>query len=94
MGITKQRIKKIEQALDIGKDKTKEPLIFVINNLDDWDEKTKRDFINRKIKQAKKKRGYDLSPSQFILVDKKATEEAFKRVKELEKEKALQRVKS
>ncbi|PJE72781.1 MAG: hypothetical protein COV00_03520 [Candidatus Tagabacteria bacterium CG10_big_fil_rev_8_21_14_0_10_40_13] len=94
MAITKQRIKKIEQVLDIDKGKTKEPLIFAIKNLDDWDEKAKRDFINRKIKQVKKKGGYNLLPSQFILVDKKMTEEAWERVKKLEKEKALQRVKS
>lgn len=79
MAITKQRIKKIEEALGVNEEK--EIRIILVSKMGEkMDEKAKRDFINRKIKEIKKKGEY--SPlAHYIMVDKDEAEKADQRIK-------------
>lgn len=88
MAITKQRIKKIEEALGVNEER--ELRIILISKMGEkMDEGAKRDFINCKIKEIKKKGGYHLLP-HIIILEKEEVEKARQRVKaKLNKKAAL-----
>lgn len=83
MAITKQRIKKLEEALGVNEER--EIRIILISKMGEkMDEKAKREFINREIKKIKEKGGYHLLP-HYILLDKDEWEKSKQRVKSLKK---------
>lgn len=79
MAVTKQRIKKLEETL--GVNEKKELKIILIRKMGEKiDKKMERDFINRKIKEIKKKRDYHLLP-HIIALDKNEIEKAKQKIK-------------
>lgn len=80
MAITKQRIKKIEQDLDIGKPKEVQ-FIIVGKTGADVDKEAEKKFIDDKKEEARKSKDFGLLPYEIIVVDYEAIKKAQERIK-------------